>query len=110
MTYKEHIYHVCNATDLEDKDDVIETMQYLAGELMQYQDLSLAYESKLKELMTAKDFEKWSAEEAKKMFKRKIESMEDSEYKTFCLNNIDIITDDSLTYEEAIRKIGEKNA
>lgn len=110
MTYKEHIYEVCKNTDLDDKDDVIETMQYLAGELMQCQDLALNQENKLKELMTAKDFEEWSAEEAKKMFKRQIESMDDSEYKTFCLNNIDIITDDSLTYEEAMRKIGEKDA
>lgn len=92
MTYKEHIYQVCNATDLDDKDDVIETMQYLAKELMDYQDLSLRQEAKLKELMTAKDFEEWGTQEAKRMFKNHIDSSEDGEYKDFCLEYFDEIT------------------
>lgn len=110
MTYKEHIYEVCNNTDLEDKDDVIETMQYLAKELMDFQDLCLVYDRKLQEVMTAKDYLEWSTEKAKEKFKRDIENMEDGEFKTFCEENFDIITDESLSYEEAMRKIGEKNA
>lgn len=108
MTYKEHIYEVCKNTDLDNKDDVIETMQYLAKELMGFQDLCLVYDRKLQEVMTAKDYLEWSTEKAKEKFKRDIENMEDGEFKTFCEENI--ITDESLSTEEALRKIGEKNA
>lgn len=92
MTYKEHIFTVCENTDLDDKYDVVETMQYLAKELMDYQDLCLRQEEKLKELMTAKDFEEWGTAEAKRMFKNHINQMEDSEYKTFCIEHFDEIT------------------
>lgn len=110
MTYKEHIYQVCNATDLDDKDDVIETMQYLAKELIDFQDLCLVYDNKLQEAMTAKGYLEWSTEKAKEKFKKDIDDMEDSEFKTFCEKNFDILTDDSLSYEEAARKIGERDA
>ncbi len=110
MTYKEHIYEVCKNTDLDNKDDVLETMQYLAKELMDFQDLCLEYDRKLQEVMTAKDYLEWSTEKAKEKFKRDIENMEDGEFKTFCEENFDIITDESLSTEEALRKIGEKDA
>ena len=110
MTYKEHIYEVCNNTDLDDKDDVIETMQYLAKELIELHDMAKAYEGKLKETMTAKDYLEFVTARAKERIKSDIENMEDGEFKTFCEENFDIITDESLSYEEAMRKIGEKNA
>ena len=110
MTYKEHIYEVCKNTDLDNKDDVLETMQYHAKDLTDSQDLCLEYDRKLQEVMTAKDYLEWSTEKAKEKFKRDIENMEDGEFKTFCEENFDIITDESLSYEEAMRKIGEKNA
>lgn len=92
MTYKEHIYHVCNATDLDDKDDVIETMQYLAKELMEYREIALRQDGKMKEIMTAKDYDEWSTSEAKEMFRNMIEGIEDGEYKDFCLEHFDEIT------------------
>lgn len=94
MTYKEHIYNVCKNTDLENKDDCLETIRYLAKELMSYQELALVQEAKMKEIMTAKDFEEWSTQEAKKMFKREIEMMEDSDYKQFCIDNFEAITEE----------------
>ena len=30
MTYREHIYKVLTQTDLDDRDDVVDTMKYLA--------------------------------------------------------------------------------
>lgn len=92
MTYKEHIWKVCKNTDLKDEDDVTETIAYLAGEVINLQELAMDQEAKLKEIMTAKDFEEWSNEEAKKIFKRRLEGMEDSEYKEFCLQHFDEIT------------------
>ena len=92
MTYNEHIYEVCKNTDLDDHYDVVETMQYLAKELMSFYEVSMRQEAKLKELMTAKDFEEWGIGEAKEMFKNHIDQMEDGDLKTFCVEHFDEIT------------------
>ena len=92
MTYKQHIYHIINSTDLENKKDVTDTLEYLAAELMQYQDLALAQEDKLKDLMPEKEFMEWSKEEAKKMFRKKVENCKDEHFKKIVLEHFDEIT------------------
>ena len=92
MTYREHIYKVLTQTDLDDRDDVVDTMKYLAKEVIQFNALSLAQEAKLKELMTAKDFEEWSVKESKNLFRITIEMSEDEDFKEFCIDNFDSIT------------------
>ena len=91
MTFREHIYNICNATDFDDKDSVITTIQYLASKLVNYNDLLLTYEQKLKTLMTAADFEDYASEQAKIFFKREVLNMEDGEVKDFILDNFDEI-------------------
>ena len=95
MTYREHIYMVCKNTDLTDEKDVTETISYLAEELMQFNDLARSYEKKVKELMSAKDWEEWSIAEAKKLFRKKIERCEDEEFKSFVLEHFDEITEEN---------------
>ena len=92
MTYKEYIYNICNATDLDNKNDVIETMQHLAKGLIDYHDTALAYQEKLKETMTTKDYREFVTARAKERIKRDIENIEDEEFKTFCIENFDDIT------------------
>lgn len=50
------------------------------------------YDEKLKELMSEEEYEKWSLETAKEMFKRDIEQIEDNEFKQFCIDHFDEIT------------------
>ena len=92
MTYKEHIYEVCKNTDLDDKDDVIETISWLATELIRANKINLDYDEKLKEVMTAKDYLAFVEEKAKELFKEEIEEMAESEFKTFCIDYFDEIT------------------
>lgn len=92
MTYKEHIYEVCENTDLDNKEDVVETMRYLASELLRSNTLAIDLDNKLKETMTAKDYLEWSDKEAKKLFKEDIDRMDDSDFKSFCIDNFDEIT------------------
>ena len=110
MTYKEHIYKVCENTAWDDREDAIETCQYLVRDLIRFNTSNCRMDDKLKELMSAKDYQEWVAEEAKKLFKEEIDMMEDSDFKTFCEENFDIVTDETLSMDEAIRKIGEKDA
>lgn len=51
-----------------------------------------AYEVKLLEYMAEDDYSKWSKELAKQMFREEVESMQDSDFKEFILENFEHIT------------------
>lgn len=53
-----------------------------------------AYEKKLKELMGENDYHEFAKEVAKEGFKEEINGMADSDFKNFCLENFDKITED----------------
>ena len=55
---------------------------------------ALLYEEKLKELMTQVEFKTFSTEVAKKVFRAEIEGMKDGDFKDFCIDNFDKITED----------------
>lgn len=55
---------------------------------------ALLYEEKLKELMTQVEFKTFSVEVAKKVFRAEIEGMKDGDFKDFCIDNFDKITED----------------
>lgn len=93
MTYREHIYNLCKSTDMSNEEEATRLVQILLKDLMQYHDLSMEQEKKLTEIMSYQDFTKWSNDMAKKMFRQEIEGMADSEFKDFCLENFDKITE-----------------
>ena len=93
-TFREHIHRVCTNTDLKDQEEATMLVQYLAHELIRYHELNLMYEHKIKELMSAKDFEKWVREAAKQLFRTEVDGMEDGDFKDFVQKNFDKIVGD----------------
>lgn len=93
MEYKELLFRICEQTDMEDRDDIIASLQFLAKEALKYHDLTMSYDGKLKELMSAKDYEEWTKEEAKRIFFKDVTDMEDGEFKDFALDNWEKITE-----------------
>ncbi len=96
VNYQEYIYNFCSNTVLDDKEDVIDTINYLGRECIRYNKLTMWYDDKLKEVMTAKDYEKWTTETGKKLFKEDIEMMEDGDFKEFCKEHYDEVTEDEI--------------
>lgn len=92
LSYRQYLYELCTGTDFRNKDEAIRTAQLLVEEAMMYHDTSIAYENKCKELMTAKDFEEWSKSMAKKLFRKQVEAMEESDFKKMILDNFEEIT------------------
>lgn len=90
--YKEYLFDVCSKTDLKNEEDVIQSLQFLSKEALMYHDLSIEYEEKLKEYMTAKEYGLFVKDFGQRMFKKEVEMMEDSDFKSFILENMDIIT------------------
>ena len=60
--------------------------------MFDYEFLVKKYDEKLQELMSKEEYEKWSIETAKEMFKRDIEQIEDKEFKQLCQDHFDEIT------------------
>lgn len=54
--------------------------------------VSIAMEAKLIELMGKTEYSIWSKELAKKCYMQEIESMPNSEFKQFCIDNFEVIT------------------
>lgn len=92
LSYRQYLYDLCTGTDFRNKDEAIRTAQLLVEEAMMYHDISLTYEAKVKELMTAKDYEEWAAKRAKELFKKQVEAMEESDFKQMILDNFEEIT------------------
>ena len=90
-TYREYLYGICRDANLKDEEEVIMLIRFLAKECLQYHDLAMAQEKKLKEVMSYTDFTEWATKNAKEIFKNEVYGMEDGEFKDFCLENLDMI-------------------
>lgn len=94
MTFREYLFENVTNVDYENREDVTRLIQWLCGDLIRYHDLSMKQELKLKEMMSAKDFENWNTETARELFINEWENAEDSEFKNFVLKNMDKILGD----------------
>ena len=99
ISFDEYLYEICTNTDLKNQEAVTETMSTLAKFARQYHDMVMTMEDKLKELMSAKDFEKWTSEQAKKMFWAEIEESGDEDFIKWVRENFESITGEK-PYEE----------
>lgn len=90
-TFREYLFANVSSVDLNNKEDVTMLIQWLCGDLIQYHDMVMAYEDKMKGSMTAREYSEWSTEQAKKMFRDTWENAEDSDFKAFVLENMDKI-------------------
>lgn len=86
-TYRECIFEICDKTDLKDKEAVVCAMQILAQEAITQHDIAMDYEAKLKEIMSAKDYDEFTTEAGKQMYRNWVNSLPDSPFKTFALEN-----------------------
>jgi hypothetical protein len=92
LSYRQYLYELCTGTDFSNRDEAIRTAQLLVEEAIMYNDISLTYEAKVKELMTPKDYEEWAAKRAAELFKKQVEAMEESDFKQMILDNFEEIT------------------
>ena len=86
MTYREQIYKACDSTDLDNNDEVIGLIQFLAGEAVQNHEVLLALENKLKEVVSAKEFDEFIKKTAKEQTLKWVGDMSD-ELLAFVLDN-----------------------
>ena len=96
ISFREHLFNTLNEVNLDDKEETVLTMQWLAKELIQYHFISIEYEKKLMELMTAKDFEEFSEVIGKELFKQELDMMQNEEFKQFCMDNFEKIVEDTI--------------
>ncbi len=96
ISFREYLFNTLSDVNLEDKDETTLTLQWLAKELLQYHFISIEYENKLKELMTAKDFDTFSEQLAEELFKQNIDMLEDEEFKEFCIDNFERLIEDTI--------------
>ena len=75
--YRKFLYDLCNSADLDDREDVIDVMNVLAKEALKYHNALMQCDDKLQELMSYKEYNKWSIERAKEMFTESINSAPD---------------------------------
>lgn len=92
-TYKEYIYDLCTEADMNNPEEATRLAQMLATECMDEHNVAMRQEAKLKEVLSAKDYEEWSRATARELFKEHIENMEQSDFKDFVLENFEEITD-----------------
>jgi hypothetical protein len=96
-TFREYLYErlsAVNLAELEDREEITELLRWLAKELVQYHDIAMAQEAKMMEVMTAKDFDDFCTDQAKKLFQSDIDAMPDCEFKQFLIDHFDEVTGD----------------
>jgi len=86
-TFREYIFEICDKTDLKDEEAVVGAMQTLAKEAITNHDIAMDYEAKLKEVMSAKDYDEFMTKCGKQMYRNWVNSLPDSPFKTFALEN-----------------------
>lgn len=91
-TFKEWLYNLCNQTDMSNEEDATMLVQTLARELKLYHAVAMRHEEKLKETLTAKEYEEYSAETSKELFREDLDGMADGDFKDFCIKHFDEIT------------------
>ena len=96
MTYKEFLYRMVTETDLADKEDVTLLIKALCDDLLLSHSENLKYEAKIKEIMSAKDYEEFRKTTAQELFKEAVERIEDKDFKEFCEENMEMIFNDKM--------------
>lgn len=92
--FRKYLFTILNDVDLTNAEETLVTMQWLAKELIQYYYVITQYENKLKELMITKEFEDFSLNISKHLFRQGVEMLDDSDFKTFCEQNMSHILND----------------
>lgn len=92
--FRKYLFTILNDVDLTNAEETLVTMQWLAKELIQYYYVITQYENKLKELMITKEFEDFSLTISKQLFQQGVEMLDDSDFKTFCEQNMSHILND----------------
>lgn len=108
MTYREHLHKICTETDLDDKEEVTRLISFLLQEAVEENSLNRRLEDKLMEIMNAKDFNDFVQSTSKEMSQEWVQNLPDSDFKEFAIKYADIIADDSLSMDEAIKAIKER--
>lgn len=97
-SFKEDIYRMCTKTNFKDPTEAQVLAEFLARQLMLLHKTSTQLEAKLKELMSAKDFEDYSKELAKELTRDFVSSLPDSPFKGFAVENLEAIMEE--VYDE----------
>lgn len=69
----------------------------------------MAYEDKLKELMTETEFMEFSTELAKELFAEELSAMADGEFKVMILEHFDDITGTDEEYQDLLDELQDDN-
>lgn len=96
--FTEEIYRICTETNFNNPNEAQALAEILARNLMITNKMAMQYEEKLKELMSAKDFEDYSKELAKGLTRDFFSSLPDSPFKEFATENLERIMEE--VYEE----------
>lgn len=87
-SFKEDIYRMCTETNFKDPTEAQLLAEFLARQLMLLNKTSTQLEAKLKELMSAKDFDEFSTALAKELTNDFVDSLPDNDFKKFCEENM----------------------
>ncbi len=92
MEFHEWLYHRINDTDFDNKEDVIELVQYLAAELLRYHKTATAYDKELKKRMTYEAFDNWASDLGKELLEDDMARLpDDNAFKQFFEKNKEMI-------------------
>lgn len=108
MNYREYLHKICTKTDLDDKEDVTALISFLLQEAVVHNTLCKKLESKLMEIMNAKDFDDFVRSTSEEVEQEWINNLPDSDFKDFAIKYADIIADGSLSMDEALAAIRER--
>lgn len=92
--FRKYLFTILKDVDIDDKEEMLVTLQWLAKELIQYYYVISQYENKLKELMITKEFEEFSLNISKELFQQQVDMLDDGEFKNFCQQNIEKIIEE----------------
>lgn len=91
MNYSEYIFGICDRTELDKKEEVVLAMQMLSQECIENHNLVMMLDEKLKEIMTAKDYDEFSEECGKALFQQWVEMCPNEDFKSFAKENMSLI-------------------
>ena len=92
MKYNEALYKEITETDFDDKDEVIELVQYLAAEVLRYHKVAMANDKELQNRMTFAEYNRFTDKMAMEMVEDDMARLpDDNEFKQFFEANKDMI-------------------
>ena len=95
MTYKEYLYYLCSKTDMEDSDKATRLAQMLVTDCLKYNYISKRQDEKLKEILTAKQYDEFVKQVGRELFEIDLDNMPDCDFKDFCKENMGMIMDEA---------------